>query len=174
MGATRDQANDLAAAARIVAALAAAMDEQGWPRTDDVRWVLDGLNDPEETSAPSLAAALLAAARREVPAAISVDQLNVLRAEIAVEMGGRERALMTRLDELELLIGEVLDSPRDAHRTSVRNEHVDALRAAAATPLPEDVRRDVPPAVDNVGPEVECPACGATIRARLADQPGAL
>lgn len=73
----------------------------------------------------------------EPGAPLTVDQLNWLRATIAHEMGARERALVDRADKLALLIGEVLDSPvLDDGRTSVRPEHIAALRAAFEAPLP--------------------------------------
>ena len=70
-------------------------------------------------------------------ASITRDQLNALRADVAREIGARERALIAWADGLALAVGEVLDSPQtDDGRTSVRKEHVDALRAAFGASSP--------------------------------------
>jgi hypothetical protein len=45
------------------------------------------------------------------------------------------RRLRMRLDEMDIRAGEVLDSPVVDGRSSVRPEHVEALRATMARPL---------------------------------------
>lgn len=103
--------------------------------------------------------------------ALDAEALVLVQCELTAADDAHDRfvragaALELELRRLREAAGRVVDEFDRQELVTRANRHVVALRGLLDGTAPGD------PADDDALPEVECPACGATIRARLADQP---